>query len=124
VPGSSEHSDADERFAGLPTRALPGGLTLTEAATRRARMKGLSKLAALPGDHALHIPRCRSVQTASMRFALDLVWLDADGRVVRLDEGVGPRRLRTCLRARSVVEAAAGEGGRFAAALAQQGASR
>ncbi len=40
------------------------------------------------------------------------------GAVVRVDRAVGPRRVRTCLRARSVIEAAAGEGERFAAALA------
>jgi uncharacterized membrane protein (UPF0127 family) len=53
-----------------------------------------------------------------MRFALDLVWLDRDGRVVRVDRGVGPWRVRTCLRARSVVETRAGEGDGFAVALA------
>jgi uncharacterized membrane protein (UPF0127 family) len=44
-----------------------------------------------------------------MRFALDLVWLDGDGRVVRVDLGVPPRRLCTCLRARAVVELASRE---------------
>jgi uncharacterized membrane protein (UPF0127 family) len=43
-----------------------------------------------------------------MRFALDLVWLDARGAVVRVDRDVPPRRLRACRRARSVVELAAG----------------
>jgi hypothetical protein len=42
-----------------------------------------------------------------MRFALDLVWLDADDRVVRLDRDVRPNRMRSCRRARSVVEQAA-----------------
>jgi uncharacterized protein len=56
----------------------------------------------------LLIPRCRSVHTFGMRFALDLVWLDGSGRVVRVDRDVPPRRVRTCLRARSVVETAAG----------------
>jgi uncharacterized protein len=53
---------------------------------------------------ALLIPRCRSVHTFGMRFALDLVWLAADGAVVRVDRGVPPRRFRACRRARSVVE--------------------
>ena len=39
-----------------------------------------------------------------MRFALDLLWLAADGTPVRLDRDVGKRRLRTCLCARSVIE--------------------
>jgi uncharacterized membrane protein (UPF0127 family) len=52
----------------------------------------------------LHIPRCRSVHTFGMRYALDLVWLDARGRIVRVDLAVPPRRVRTCRAARSVIE--------------------
>ena len=52
------------------------------------------------------------------------MWLDAGGALVRLDRAVAPRRLRTCLRARGVVEAAAGEGERFAAALAASSGGR
>jgi uncharacterized protein len=56
----------------------------------------------------LHIPRCRSIHTFGMRFALDLVWLDAGHAIVRIDRAVPPRRIRTCARARSVLEAPAG----------------
>jgi uncharacterized membrane protein (UPF0127 family) len=52
-----------------------------------------------------------------MRFPLGLVWLDRAGGVVRVDETVIPRRLRTCLRARSVVETRAGEAAAFATLL-------
>lgn len=111
------------RLATLERRPLAAGLTLLVAADRRARRRGLAHLdaAALPSGHALVFDRCRSVHTIGMRFALDLVWLDAAGALVRLDRAVAPRRLRTCLRARSVVEAAAGEGERFATALATRG---
>lgn len=118
VSGTDSAGALDERFDGLERRELPGGLTLMVAGGRRSRMLGLSKLDALPAGHALLFDRCRSVHTVGMRFALDLVWLDADGRPLRLDEDVAPRRLRSCLRARSVVETAAGGGGRFHAALA------
>lgn len=107
----------DERFDGLERRALPGGLTLIVASSRRSRMLGLAKLDALPARHGLLLGPCRSVHTVTMRFALDLVWLDGDGRPVRLDEDVAPRRMRTCLRARSVIETAASGGERFRAAL-------
>lgn len=110
-------SELDERFDELERRALPGGLTLILASTRRARMRGLARLDELNADHGLLLGPCRSVHTMTMRFALDLVWLDGEGRFVRLDEDVGPRRMRTCLRARSVVETAAGGGERFRAAL-------
>jgi uncharacterized membrane protein (UPF0127 family) len=79
-------------------------------------MKGLAKLDAMPESLALHIPRCRSVHTFTMRFALDLIWLDKTGHVVRVDPNVPPRRLKNCWRARSVVEARAGTADRFLAA--------
>ena len=107
----------DGRLDDLERRALPGGLTLLVAADRRSRTLGLARLDDLAPDHALLIERCRSVHTAGMRFALDLLGLDGSGALVRLDRAVAPRRLRTCLRARAVVEAAAGCGERFAAAL-------
>jgi uncharacterized membrane protein (UPF0127 family) len=44
-----------------------------------------------------------------MRFGLDLIWLDRDGRVVRVDRDVPPNRVRLCARAKSVVETLAGE---------------
>jgi uncharacterized protein len=73
------------------------------------RARGLRRLVGLafradPPDVALHLPRCRSVHTFGMRFALDLVWLDAHGDVVRIDRAVPPGRVRSCRRARSVVE--------------------
>jgi len=104
------------RLAALPTRALSGGLQIAEARTRAARTRGLARLDALPATIALHLPRCRSVHTFGMRFCLDLIWLDRDGAIVRLDRDVAPRRLRTCLRARSVVECRAGEADAFVAA--------
>jgi uncharacterized membrane protein (UPF0127 family) len=104
------------RLDGLPGRDLPGGLRVAEARTRAARMKGLARLDDMPAATALHIPRCRSVHTFTMRFALDLIWLDKAGRVVRIDPQVPPRRMKTCLRARSVVEARGGTADTFLAA--------
>jgi uncharacterized membrane protein (UPF0127 family) len=110
-----------DRFDGLERRALPGGLELIVASTRRSRALGLGRLDALPAGRGLLLQRCRSIQTMTMRFALDLVWLDRAGRPVRVDEDVAPRRFRTCLRARSVVETPAGSGARFSAALGAGG---
>ncbi len=96
-----------DRLAALPTVLLPGGLRAAEAVGPVARLRGLAGLPHLEPGEALLIRRCRSVHTLGMRFALDLVWLDADDRVVRVDRGVPPGRLRTCPRARAVVERAA-----------------
>ena len=106
------------RLARLPSHELPGGLRLIIAATPRARLLGLMGLRGLDRRHALVLTRCRSVHTFGMRFALDLVWLDGSGRVLRQDAGVTPGRLRSCRSARAVVEAPAGAGARVAAALA------
>jgi uncharacterized protein len=105
-----------ERLDALPARALRGGLRVASAERRTDRLKGLARLDALPASYALHLPRCRSIHTIGMRFALDLVWLGADGRPVRVDRAVPPNRMRSCLRARSVVEANAGTADAFLAA--------
>jgi uncharacterized membrane protein (UPF0127 family) len=69
----------------------------------RERLVGLAFRREPPADGLL-LPRTRSVHTFGMRFALDLHWLDGDGAVVRVDRGVRPGRVRTCLKARSVLE--------------------
>jgi uncharacterized membrane protein (UPF0127 family) len=107
----------DDRFQGLPTRQLRDGRVLIEAQTHRSRRRGLARLATLAPEHALHIPGTPSVHTFGMRFDLDLIWLDRTGAIVRIDRGVGPRRFRTCLRGRSVIETVAGQGHAFAADL-------
>lgn len=89
---------------------------MAEARTRSARMRGLAGLSGLGSEEGLLIERCRSVHTFGMGFALDLIWLDRGDAVVRVDHAVAPRRLRTCLRARSVVETASGASGAFLAA--------
>lgn len=87
------------------------------AVTHRQRGLGLLGRDGLGIREGLWLP-VRSVHTIGMRFALDLVWLGRDGRVVRIDEAVCPGRVRTCLRARGVVEVAAGSGPQLAADLA------
>jgi uncharacterized protein len=68
------------------------------------RLTGLIGRPSMPAGVALEIPRCRSVHTFGMRFALDLCWLDGERRVVRIDRAVPPCRLRSCRQARSVLE--------------------
>ena len=88
----------DRRLAGLETTSLDGGLTLHVARSYR-------------------ILRTNSVHTFGMRFPLDLVWLGRRGQVLRVDSDVPARRMKTCVRARSVIETPAGQGDRFARAL-------
>jgi uncharacterized protein len=106
-----------ERLEPLATEPTGPGLVLHVARRYGERRRGLAKMEPMPPDHALHIVRTNSVHTFGMRFALDLVWLGRGGRVVRIDTNVPARRMKTCLRARSVIEACAGHGNRFAAAI-------
>jgi uncharacterized protein len=73
----------------------------------RRRLLGLA-LAREPPGYGLLIPRCRSVHTFGMRFALDLIWLDGHGRPLRVDRDVRPCRVCGCRRAAAVLEAPAG----------------
>jgi uncharacterized membrane protein (UPF0127 family) len=73
------------------------------------RLRGLLGRSSLPAGEGMLIRRESSVHTFFMRFAIDVVFLDADGRVLRVDANVGPWRLKACRRARSVLELAAGE---------------
>jgi uncharacterized membrane protein (UPF0127 family) len=84
-----------------------------EATTTRARLLGLAFLRELPPGHALLIPGCRSVHTFGMRFVLDVVFLDDHGAVLRVERGVGPRRVLYCRGAFAVLETRAGEAGLF-----------
>jgi uncharacterized membrane protein (UPF0127 family) len=106
-----------ERLAGLEEETLDGGLILIVARSFRERRRGLAKMTPLPDGYGLRILKCNSIHTVGMRFALDLVWLARDGRVLRVDHGVAPWRMKLCVRARSVVETAAGGGDAFAAVL-------
>jgi uncharacterized protein len=86
---------------------------------------GLGRLVGLIGRRepgfGLLLPRCRSVHTFGMRCALDLVWLDSAGAVVRVDRRVRPWRVRSCRAARSVLELASAAAEELAAVLAERG---
>jgi uncharacterized membrane protein (UPF0127 family) len=77
----------------------------------RARFQGLAHLDREEAGAGLLIPRCSSVHTFGMRFALDLYFLGGGREVVAIQRGVPPRRLAFCRRARAVLEVPAEEGG-------------
>ena len=103
-----------DRLEGLATEPVGDELTLHVASAFTARRKGLAKMEAMPADRGLHILKCNSVHTVGMRFGLDLVWVAKDGRVVRVDTSVAPRRVKWCRGARTVIETRVGAGQRFA----------
>ncbi|MDX6588852.1 MAG: uncharacterized protein QOI84_126 [Solirubrobacterales bacterium] len=56
------------------------------------RLLGLARLDRDEAGPGLLIPRCAAVHTFGMRFPLDLVFLDRDGREIGRRRGVPPRR--------------------------------
>jgi len=73
------------------------------------RMRGLLGRAGLGEGEALAIAPCGSIHTFFMKFAIDAVFLDRRGRVVRALASLRPwRATRFHLRAEQVVELPAG----------------
>ena len=73
------------------------------------RAVGLLKYRTLPDGEALFFPKCNSVHTVGMRFAIDLVFIDAAGLIVHLEPSVVPGRLIFPIaRAWGVIELASG----------------
>jgi uncharacterized membrane protein (UPF0127 family) len=59
---------------------------------------------------ALLLPRCRSIHTAFMRYALDIAWLDNDGRIVGCTWALKPWRFAFAPRgAKHTLELEAGQ---------------
>jgi len=108
---------AGDRLSRLQGVGVSGGLLVLEATSFSSRLLGLALLAELPACTALLISPCRSVHTFGMRFALDLLFLDADWSVIRRVDFVAPRRVVRCRTARAVLETRAGEAASFVAAL-------
>jgi uncharacterized membrane protein (UPF0127 family) len=79
------------------------------ARSLRARLLGLAFRRRPARAGALLIPRCRSVHTFGMRLAIDVAFVDSDGRVLRVARDVPPWRVVSCRGAAAVLEAPAGE---------------
>ena len=102
-----------KRLARLEEHRLPGGLRLYVGRSQRERFLGLMGLAELPADCALLVPGCDSVHTFWMRFPIDVLFIDARGRVVHAVPRVRPRRVVSHRGAAAAIETAAGQGERI-----------
>ncbi len=100
----------------LPARMTAHNLTrqtvlsdkLEVAGSGATRRKGLLGRAGLEPGGGLWIVPCESVHTFFMRFPIDLVYLDRNNRVRKVQHAVGPWRLSACFTAHSVLELPAG----------------
>lgn len=79
------------------------------ADTLLRRMRGLIGRRSLPSGVGIVLRPAFSMHTAFVSFPIDVVFLDADLVVVKIEEGLRPFRTATYRGAREIVELAAGE---------------
>jgi hypothetical protein len=90
-------------------RCLLARVQIAESFTER--LMGLMSRRGLEAGTGMLLPRCSSIHMFFMRFAIDLVYLDASRGVKRVVAGVKPWRVSWCLGADAVLEAPAGWAG-------------
>ncbi len=88
--------------------ARTGRWLATKATVAQAfheRIVGLLGRSDLPPGEALVFPKCRSIHTIGMRFAIDVIFLDDGGKVVAVEAACRPGRiLAPVWQAHAVVE--------------------
>jgi hypothetical protein len=78
------------------------------AVTRRDRRKGLLGRTGLDASSALILAPCAAIHTMFMRFDIDAVFVDDDGRAVKVVRELSPWRIAVDPTAHAVVELPAG----------------
>lgn len=73
-----------------------------------SRRRGLLGRDSISTDQALVIAPCQGIHTFGMRFSIDVVATDRNGRVIKLRSRVSPRRVVLAWSAFAIVELAAG----------------
>jgi len=91
-----------ERTSAVLAASVEGAF---DSASRRRGLLGRDSLAA---DAALIIAPCSSIHTFGMRFAIDVLFVNREGYVVKTRANVPRRRLTGALRAFAAIELAAG----------------
>jgi len=89
------------------------GREVPVAAGFRSRLLGLAGLRWEEAGPGLLIPRCASVHTFGMRFALDVFFLDGRGGVMAVRRNVRPRRFVSHRGAAAVLEVPSAQRGEF-----------
>ncbi len=96
----------------MVVRNLTRNTILADAAeladTSAKRRTGLLKHDRLDPGHGLWIVPCESVHSFFMKFAIDLVYLDRNKKVLKVRHRMVPWRLSACLTAHSILELPAG----------------
>jgi uncharacterized protein len=106
------HRPTVNRLASLPVETVQGR-EVPVAVGFRARLAGLAGLRREGVSTGLLIPRCSSVHTFGMRFALDILFLGGNGEVLAVRREVRPCRFASHRRAKAVLEIPSGRGESF-----------
>ncbi len=85
-----------------------------------ARLRGLILRAAPFAGTALWLPNCRCIHTACMSFAIDVIFIDAEGYIRDIRTRVPPWRMVACRQAHGVLEMQVGEVHRLGLRLGDQ----
>lgn len=104
-----------------PCWLVSGGHVLASAERAndfRSRSRGLLGRSSVEG--ALVLPKCRSVHTLGMKFAIDVAYLDADGVVLKVAHMQRHRIGMPVWKSNTVVEAQAGAFGRWGLKVGDQ----
>lgn len=82
---------------------------LERAHSLASQARGLLGRASLSREEGLWLEPCNGVHTIGMRFSIDVVYLNREGRALRVREGVAPYRICPPVRsARVMLELSAG----------------
>jgi len=88
--------------------AVPLASRVELAVSRQARRRGLLGRQRLDANSALVLVPCTAVHTVCMKFPIDVIFVNAEGRVVHSVERMQPWRVAIAAAAHGVIELAAG----------------
>jgi len=81
---------------------------LISAFDSKTRRTGLLAHTTFPAGSAMIIAPTNAIHTFFMKFAIDVLFVAKDGRIVKVREALGPWRMAAAWRAYGVIELAAG----------------
>ena len=90
-------------------RILKNNIVITDNAeitdTCFTRFRGLMFRKTIADDDALYITPCNQIHMLNMKFAIDVVYLDESGMVIKIDINIQPGKIcKTVKNAKSVIE--------------------
>lgn len=95
--------------------------SVEECATLRSRVVGLLGRVSIKPGEAVWIHPCSGIHTWGMQFAIDVLYLDRSGKLIKIANNIRPWRMPLpCMKAKSVVEMKAGEAERLRVSKGEQ----